>query len=57
MRQQISLKIMNTFLPNGYPHSVAENYFKFTFVSNIGAISFTAMSFLSTQSLFVALGR
>jgi hypothetical protein len=51
------MNLMNTFMPNGYPHTVRENYLKFVAVSNIGAISFTAMGFLSTQSLFVALGR
>lgn len=56
-RQQTKMKAMNTFLPNGYPHTVSSNYFKFCVVSNIGAVSFTIMGFLSTQSLFVALGR
>ena len=57
MRQQTSMKVMNTFLPNDYPNSVSSNYTKFTVASNVGAIAFTSMSFLSTQSLFVALGR
>jgi hypothetical protein len=48
---------MATFLPNDYPKSVGENYLKFSAVSNIGAISFSAMSFIGTQSLFVAIGR
>lgn len=51
------LNVMNTFMPNGYPNSVAKDYMKFVCVSNVGAIAFTAMGFLSTQSLFVALGR
>jgi hypothetical protein len=48
MRQNSMLKAMHTFLPNGYPHSVSENYIKFVSVSNVGAIMFTAMGFLST---------
>jgi hypothetical protein len=50
-------KLMTTFLPNNYPNSVGDNYLKFAAVSNIGAISFSAMSFIGTQSLFVAIGR
>jgi len=50
-------KLMTTFLPNDYPNSVGDNYLKFAAVSNIGAISFSAMSFIGTQSLFVAIGR
>jgi len=42
------MSMMSTFLPNGYPHSVTHNYTKFTVVSNIGAIAFTCMGFLST---------
>ena len=55
--QNTSMKVMSTFLPNDYPNSVTENYKNFTIASNVGAVAFTAMSFLSTQSLFVALGR
>jgi hypothetical protein len=47
-RTQLFMKVMQTFLPNGYPHSVGENYIRFVTVSNIGAVSFTAMGFLST---------
>lgn len=50
-------KLITTFLPNGYPKSVGEDYLRFTTISNVGAMAFTAMSFLSTQALFVALGR
>ena len=42
------IKLMNTFLPNDYPNSVSDNYLKFTTVNNIGAISFSAMSFIGT---------
>ena len=48
IKKQTFLNMMNTFMPNGYPYTVAENYLKFVAVSNIGAISFTAMGFLST---------
>lgn len=54
--QQASLKVITTFLPNGYPETVGDQYMKFTVVANLGAMAFTTMSFLSTQSLFVALG-
>jgi len=50
------MRFMQTFLPNGYPHTVTPNYIQFVKVSNMGGILFTAMGFLSTQSLFVALG-
>jgi len=36
-----------TFMPSGYPRSVAEGYLKFTIYSNLSAVSITAMSFLS----------
>jgi hypothetical protein len=42
------MKVMSTFLPNDYPNSVTENYKNFTIASNVGAVAFTAMSFLST---------
>lgn len=46
--KQTMVNVMNTFLPNGYPNTVSDNYLKFVLVSNLGAISFTAMGFLST---------
>ena len=46
--QNTSMKVMSTFLPNDYPNSVTENYKNFTIASNVGAVAFTAMSFLST---------
>jgi hypothetical protein len=49
-------KITATFMPADYPDSVAKEYLPFTIYSNISSISMTAMIFLSTQSLFVALG-
>jgi hypothetical protein len=58
--KQIKSNFLNgffaTFLPAGYPHSVADGYFRFTMYSNLSALAITAMSFLSTQSLFVAIG-
>ena len=58
--KQIKANFLNgffdTFLPSGYPHSVADGYLRFTMYSNISALAITAMSFLSAQSLFVALG-
>ena len=58
--KQIRLNFMNgffdTFLPSGYPHSVSDGYLWFTMYSNISALAITAMSFLSMQSLFVAIG-
>ena len=43
-------------MPADYPDSVTKEYFPFTVYSMIGSVSITAMMFLSTQSLFVALG-
>lgn len=49
--KQIKSNVKNgfydTFLPAGYPHSVAEGYLKFTVYSNLSALAITAMSFLS----------
>jgi hypothetical protein len=49
--------LWDTFLPAGYPHSVGDGYLRFTLYSNLSALAITAMSFLSMQSLFVAIGR
>lgn len=46
-----------TFLPSGYPYSVADGYLKFIILGNISSVAITSMSFLSTQALFVAIGR
>jgi hypothetical protein len=46
--QSTNMKIMSTFMPNGYPHSVSNNYKRFTIISCIGSIAFTSMSFIST---------
>ena len=48
IHRNIGGNLKQTFLPNGYPHSVRENYMRFAVFSNIGAVSFTAMSFIST---------
>eukprot|EP00347_Sterkiella_histriomuscorum_P003816 403362828 len=48
--------LFETFLPAGYPHTVSSSYLKFTIYSNISAFMYTAMGFLSAQSLFVAIG-
>lgn len=48
--------LMDTYLPKDYPDSVAKEFLPFTLYSMIGGISTSAMLFLSTQSLFVALG-
>ena len=49
-------KLAATFLPADYPESVSKEYLPFTIYSNISSVTITAMSFLSTQALFVALG-
>ena len=49
-------KLMETYFPADYPDSVTKEYLPFTMYSMIGSISITAMIFLSTQSLFVAIG-
>lgn len=53
---QVKEKMENTFLPAGYPDSVTKEYLPFTIYSNASSVSITAMTFLSTQALFVALG-
>ena len=53
---EVQGKVFQTFLPTDYPDSVTKEYFPFTVYSMIGSVSITAMMFLSTQSLFVALG-
>jgi len=56
LRHSVHEKVMRTFLPADYPHSVTKEYLPFSIYSNISSISITAMTFLSTQALFVALG-
>lgn len=56
IKNNIAHGFFDTFLPSGYPHSVADGYLRFTVYSNLSALAITAMSFLSAQSLFVALG-
>jgi hypothetical protein len=46
-RSYIYITLHETFLPAGYPHSVAEGYLKFSIFNNLSAMSITAMSFLS----------
>ena len=48
--------MVETYLPADYPESVTKEYWPFTKYSLIGSTCITAMMFLSTQSLFVALG-
>lgn len=57
LRSNVYITLHDTFLPVGYPHSVAEGYLRFAIFNNLSALSITAMSFLSAQSLFVAIGR
>jgi len=57
IRSNIYITLHDTFLPVGYPNSVAEGYLRFAIFNNLSALSITAMSFLSAQSLFVAIGR
>ena len=49
-------KLYATYLPADYPDSVAKEYLPFSIYGNVSAVACTAMLFLSTQSLFVALG-
>lgn len=48
--------IQETYLPKDFPESVSKEFLPFTIYSMIGSTSTSAMLFLSTQSLFVALG-
>ena len=48
--------LAETYLPRDYPDSVAKEFLPFTLYSFVGGASTAAMMFLSTQSLFVALG-
>ena len=48
--------VSETYLPKDFPESVSKEFLPFTIYSMIGATSTAAMLFLSTQSLFVALG-
>lgn len=47
IRSKIYIGLFETFLPAGYPYSVAEGYFKFSIYNNLSAMSITTMSFLS----------
>jgi len=57
VKNKTYIGLFETFLPAGYPNSVAEGYLKFSIYNNISSFCITAMSFLSAQSLFVAIGR
>ena len=57
LKNKTYIALFETFLPAGYPNSVAEGYLKFSIYNNLSALSITIMSFLSAQSLFVAIGR
>ena len=56
-KHKVAINFFETFLPSGYPYSVSDGYLKFTLLGNLSSVAITAMSFLSTQSLFVAIGR
>lgn len=56
LRQRAVQVLQETYLPKDYPESVGQGYLPFTIYFMIGATSTSAMLFLSTQSLFVALG-
>lgn len=47
IKNKTYIALFETFLPAGYPHSVAEGYLKFSFFNNLSAMSITVMSFLS----------
>lgn len=55
-RKELEENFAYYFLPNGYPHSVSEGYAKFTIYTLLSSVSVTALAFISTQALFVALG-
>jgi len=48
--------ISETYLPKDFPDSVSKEFLPFTIYSLISGVATGAMLFLSTQSLFVALG-
>lgn len=56
LKQRTVQIIAETYLPKDYPESVSKEFLPFTIASLIGGTSTAAMLFLSTQSLFVALG-
>jgi hypothetical protein len=56
MKTQAIEGVQRTYLPTDYPDSVTKEYMPFTMYSQFATIAYTAMGFLSTQSLFVALG-
>lgn len=47
MNRNIYHGFFETFLPSGYPNTVAPGYLKFTIYSNLSALTITTMSFLS----------
>jgi hypothetical protein len=47
IKNKTYIALFETFLPVGYPHSVAEGYLKFCFYNNFSAFCITSMSFLS----------
>ncbi len=47
IKSQVYIGLHDTFLPAGYPNSVADGYLKFCLFNNLSALSITAMYFLS----------
>ena len=56
VKQGFANVIKSTYLPKDFPDSVTKEYLPFTMYALIGGCCSAAMLFLSTQSLFVALG-
>ena len=56
LRLKTKQVIQETYLPKDFPESVSKEFLPFTIYSMIGSTSTAAMLFLSTQSLFYALG-
>jgi hypothetical protein len=48
LRHKIYMNLHETFLPSGYPYSVADGYLRFSLLNNLGMVAITVMSFLST---------
>ena len=56
LKLRVMQVLMDTYLPKDYPESVTKEFLPYSLWTMVGSTSMSAMLFLSTQSLFVALG-
>ena len=56
LKERLKQVVKDTYLPKDFPDSVSKRFLPFMVYVQLANTSLAAMVFLSTQSLFVALG-